>query len=184
MSEGWSGLAWRGVEYATKAGIIYHVVPSRRKFSSFAFFNISCVMALPPKWYQFLVCVFASLGSALYGYDLGVIAGAVNSKNFTRVFSPEANEVGAVVSVFTGGAFFGAAFAGPTARLDRTKEDYFHRSCGLHLGWRVADGCAESRVPLCWKTYVNGLSLAMSELTRNVVIAGLGVGALVMIIPP
>ncbi|KAK3050589.1 hypothetical protein LTR09_008229 [Extremus antarcticus] len=60
-------------------------------------------MALPPKWYQFLVCVFASLGSALYGYDLGVIAGAVNSKNFTRVFSPEANEVGAVVSVFTGG---------------------------------------------------------------------------------
>ena len=88
-------------------------------------------MALPPKWYQFLISVFASLGSALYGYDLGeqfllsyrwillltflpgVIAGAVNSKNFGRVFSPTANETGAVVSVFTGGAFFGAALAGP-----------------------------------------------------------------------
>lgn len=71
-------------------------------------------MALPPKWYQFLISVFASLGSALYGYDLGVIAGAVSSKNFNLVFSPTANETGAVVSVFTGGAFFGAAFAGPS----------------------------------------------------------------------
>lgn len=74
-------------------------------------------MALPPKWYQFLISVFASLGSALYGYDLGVIAGAVNSKNFKLVFSPTANETGAVVSVFTGGAFFGAAFAGPLGDL-------------------------------------------------------------------
>lgn len=70
-------------------------------------------MALPPKWYQFLVSVFASLGSLLYGYDLGVIAGAVASDNFVSTFSPTKAEVGAVVSVFTGGAFFGAFFAGP-----------------------------------------------------------------------
>lgn len=70
-------------------------------------------MALPPKWYQFLVCVFASLGSALYGYDLGVIAGAIASQNFVAVFNPTTSESGAVVSVFTGGAFFGAFFAGP-----------------------------------------------------------------------
>lgn len=70
-------------------------------------------MALPPKWYQFLVSVFASLGSLLYGYDLGVIAGAVASDNFKSTFNPTTAEVGAVVSVFTGGAFFGAAFAGP-----------------------------------------------------------------------
>lgn len=72
-------------------------------------------MALPPKWYQFLVSVFASLGSSLYGYDLGVIAGAVASKNFVATFQPTAAETGAVVSVFTGGAFFGAFFAGPVA---------------------------------------------------------------------
>lgn len=70
-------------------------------------------MALPPKWYQFLVSVFASLGSVLYGYDLGVIAGAIGSKSFNNEFHPDANETGAVVSVFTGGAFFGAFFAGP-----------------------------------------------------------------------
>ncbi|KAH6883462.1 hypothetical protein B0T10DRAFT_565068 [Thelonectria olida] len=47
-------------------------------------------MALPPKWYQFLVSVFAYLGSLLY------------------------------VSVFTGGAFFGAMFAGELSdRLGR-----------------------------------------------------------------
>src|ERR1700748_195066 len=68
---------------------------------------------LPPKWYQFLVSAFASLGSALFGYDLGVIAGAVQSQNFLAVFQPSAAEQGAVVSVFTGGAFIGAGLAGP-----------------------------------------------------------------------
>lgn len=49
-------------------------------------------MALPPKWYQFLVSVFASLGSVLYGYDLGVIAGAIGSVSFNSEFNPTANE--------------------------------------------------------------------------------------------
>lgn len=49
-------------------------------------------MALPPKWYQFLVAVFASLGSVLYGYDLGVIAGAIASKSFIALFKPSTAE--------------------------------------------------------------------------------------------
>jgi MFS family permease len=61
---------------------------------------------------QFLVGLFASLGSLLYGYDLGVIAQVIASQSFNAEFKPEKNETGAVVSVFTGGAFFGAAFAG------------------------------------------------------------------------
>ena len=74
-------------------------------------------MALPPKWYQFLVSVFASLGSILYGYDLGVIAEAVASDNFKNLFKPTASETGAVVSVFTGGAFVGAGIAGPVGDM-------------------------------------------------------------------
>lgn len=70
-------------------------------------------MAIPPKWYQFLVSLFASIGSILYGYDLGVIAEAVASENFIATFKPTAAETGAVVSVFTGGAFIGAGLAGP-----------------------------------------------------------------------
>ncbi|KAK3669269.1 hypothetical protein LTR78_010843 [Recurvomyces mirabilis] len=69
-------------------------------------------MPLNPKVYQFLISVFASVGSILYGYDLGVIAGAIASPDFKSRFNPTASESGAVVSVFTGGAFFGAAMAG------------------------------------------------------------------------
>jgi MFS family permease len=71
-------------------------------------------MALPPKWYQFLIGVFASLGSFLFGYDLGVIAEVVASPNFTAKFKPNDVQSGLVVSMFTTGAFFGAAFAGPS----------------------------------------------------------------------
>lgn len=37
-------------------------------------------MVLAPKLYQFLVGVFASMGSILFGYDLGVIAEVYVSK--------------------------------------------------------------------------------------------------------
>lgn len=57
--------------------------------------------------------MFASLGSVLYGYDLGVIAEAVASPSLVNAFHVDATQSGAVTSVFTGGAFFGAIFAGP-----------------------------------------------------------------------
>lgn len=60
-----------------------------------------------------MVCVFASLGSVLYGYDLGVIAEAIASPSLVNAFNVDATKSGAVTSVFTGGAFFGAIFAGP-----------------------------------------------------------------------
>jgi hypothetical protein len=41
-------------------------------------------MALPPKWYQFLVGLFASLGSLTFGYDLGVIAQVIASPSFAK----------------------------------------------------------------------------------------------------
>ena len=62
---------------------------------------------------QLLVAMVASLGSALFGYDLGVITGAIASASFTSLFRLPTNEVGAVVALFTAGAFFGAFFAGP-----------------------------------------------------------------------
>jgi hypothetical protein len=39
---------------------------------------------------QFLVGVFASLGSLLFGYDLGVIAEVVASSSYTALFNPTA----------------------------------------------------------------------------------------------
>ncbi|PPJ52536.1 hypothetical protein CBER1_10174 [Cercospora berteroae] len=123
-------------------------------------------MALPPKWYQFLVAVFASLGSLLYGYDLGVIAGAVASENFVSTFDPTNSEVGAVVSVFTGGAFIGAGLAGPTGDSLGRKLTILIGSVVFILGGALQAGAQ-----------------GLSYLYAGRAIAGIGVGFLVMIVP-
>ncbi|KAM0551870.1 hypothetical protein ACHAPJ_008206 [Fusarium lateritium] len=123
-------------------------------------------MALPPKWYQFLVSVFASLGSLLYGYDLGVIAEVIASGNFKSKFGDDPNATGAVVSIFTGGAFFGAMFAGDMG-------DRLGRKYTILIGALI---------------FILGGSLQtaadhINYLYAGRCLAGLGVGFLVMIVP-
>ncbi|KAL2814469.1 general substrate transporter [Aspergillus granulosus] len=66
-----------------------------------------------PKLYQFLVALFASFGSFLYGYDLGIIASVVASDSFIDKFvNGKSHVAGTVVALFTAGAFFGAYAAG------------------------------------------------------------------------
>ncbi|KAK7418585.1 hypothetical protein QQZ08_011169 [Neonectria magnoliae] len=121
---------------------------------------------IPPKTYQFLVGVFASLGSFNYGYDLGVIGGSVASSSFIAKFHPNPDEVGAVVSLFTGGGFFGAAVAGPM---------------GDWLGRRLAIMIGAIIFCLGGALQVAGQNLAFFYAGRAV--GGLGVGILVMIVP-
>ncbi|KAM0135125.1 hypothetical protein ACHAP3_005216 [Botrytis cinerea] len=123
-------------------------------------------MVLSPKVYQFLVGVFASVGSILYGYDLGVIAEVVASETFVEKFQPTSTEVGIVVSFFTGGAFCGSGLAGPVG-------DRFGRR------WTIFAGCL---------IFILGGGLQTGAqhihyLWAGRWIAGLGVGFLVMIIP-
>jgi len=77
---------------------------------------------------NYIAAVFAAFGSFLFGYDSGII-GSVISPSYNRfheyfrdgetgykgtgLVSP--NITGAIVSVFAGGAFFGALLAGFTA---------------------------------------------------------------------
>lgn len=124
-------------------------------------------MAIPPKWYQFLVGVFASLGSVLYGYDLGVIAGVIAAPSFLSYFdNPSDAETGAIVSVFTGGAFFGAMFAGPTGDWLGRKRTILTGAIIFCLGGALQTGAQ-----------------SVNYLYAGRVIAGLGVGFLVMIVP-
>ncbi|PLB43946.1 MFS sugar transporter [Aspergillus steynii IBT 23096] len=123
-------------------------------------------MRLSPSWYQFLVGVFASLGSFLYGYDLGVIAEVIASHSFTSKFEANSTETGLVVSLFTAGAFFGAAFAGPSGDM-------------LGRRWTISLGCV---------IFVLGGGLQTGAQTVDYLysgrfLAGLGVGFLTMIIP-
>lgn len=122
---------------------------------------------MPPKVYQFLVGVFASFGSILYGYDLGVIAEVIVSGNFKAKFNdPSSAQTGAVVSLFTGGAFFGSFFGGPAG-------DYLGRRLTIMLG---------SIIFLLGGALQTGAD-NISFLYAGRFIAGLGVGMLVMVIP-
>ncbi|KAI8963795.1 general substrate transporter [Daldinia sp. FL1419] len=121
---------------------------------------------MKPHTYQFLVGVFASMGSVLFGYDLGVIAGVVGSTSYAELFKSNAAQDGAVVSLFTGGAFFGAMFAGPAG-------DMLGRRLTIMLGALI---------------FLLGGSIQTAAQTINYLyggraIAGLGVGFLTMIIP-
>jgi len=123
-------------------------------------------MALPPKWYQFLVSVFASLGSFLFGYDLGVIAEVVAADTFKAKFNLNDVDTGLVVSMFTTGAFFGAMFGGPSG-------DYLGRRMTIVVGGAI---------------FILGGALQtgaenVGYLWSGRFLAGLGVGFLVMIIP-
>ncbi|KAH6713128.1 general substrate transporter [Leptodontidium sp. 2 PMI_412] len=121
---------------------------------------------LPPKVYQFLVGVFASLGSFNYGYDLGVIGGSVASDSFKAQFHPNPDQVGAVVSLFTGGGFFGAAIAGVL---------------GDWLGRRLA--IMAGAVVFCLGGALQAAGQNLSFFYAGRAVGGLGVGVLVMIVP-
>lgn len=60
---------------------------------------------MKPKIYQFLVALFASFGSFLYGYDLGVIASVVASDSFIGKFLKQdgTTKSGTIVALFTAG---------------------------------------------------------------------------------
>ncbi|PSS20491.1 hypothetical protein M430DRAFT_120301 [Amorphotheca resinae ATCC 22711] len=124
-------------------------------------------MVLNPKLYQFLVGVFASLGSVLFGYDLGVVAEVIASSSFNSYFkNPTSTQTGIVVSFFTGGAFCGAGLAGP---------------CGDKLGrrWTIIIGCMIYLLGGGFQTGAQNLNY----LWAGRWLAGLGVGFLVMIVP-
>ncbi|TLD27200.1 hypothetical protein PspLS_04616 [Pyricularia sp. CBS 133598] len=123
-------------------------------------------MALPPKVYQWLIGVFASLGSATYGYDLGIIAQVISAPSFIKRVGDNPAEIGGIVSIFTGGAFFGALAAAPTA-------DRLGRKLCIMIGATIF--------------IAGGLLQALAQNTAYMMagrgIGGIGIGAMIMIIP-
>lgn len=123
---------------------------------------------MKPRIYQFLVGVFASLGSLLFGYDLGVIAQVIASQSYKDLFNTDGADsaTGAVVALFTGGAFFGAGFASPTAEK-------------LGRRWTITIGALIFVVGGVLQT----VAPKIEYLQAGRFLAGLGVGFLTMIIP-
>ncbi|ODV86796.1 hypothetical protein CANARDRAFT_27184 [[Candida] arabinofermentans NRRL YB-2248] len=123
-------------------------------------------MRLPPKVYQFLVCCFAAIGSFTYGYDLAIISQVEASESFIAKFNPTTNEKGAVVSLFTGGCFFGAFGASFIADRWGRRVVLFSAAIIFMVG-----GCLQ------------GGARNLNYLFGGRFIAGFGVGNLTMIIP-
>ncbi|KAJ7817746.1 general substrate transporter [Mycena olivaceomarginata] len=136
-------------------------------------------------FYNFSVCLFSALGSFLFGasflfrrmlcsdfvlgYDSGII-GSVVSKQFdlfqTYFHNPGPSIIGAIVSTFAGGCFFGAAAAGSLAtRIGRKRT--------IQLGALVAIlGCS-----------LQTGARNVSYLIVGRLIAGLAIGCLSMVVP-
>ncbi|CAE6399040.1 unnamed protein product [Rhizoctonia solani] len=120
-------------------------------------------------FFNFFVATFAAIGSFLFGYDSGIIGSVIspNFKKFHEFFNnPNDNILGAVVSTFAGGCFFGAMAAGWLA-------DRIGRKRTIQAGSLVA---------------ILGCSLQTGAQNINFllvgrVIAGLAIGCLSMIVP-
>lgn len=105
----------------------------------------------------------ASLGSYLYGYDLGVIAEVIASGNFKDKFHASLTQQG-VVSLFTGGAFCGAAMGGPAGDWLGRRITIIIESVFFLLGGGLQTGAS-----------------TIEFLYSGRFFAGVGVGMLVMI---
>ncbi|OJJ45935.1 hypothetical protein ASPZODRAFT_119256 [Penicilliopsis zonata CBS 506.65] len=121
----------------------------------------------PPKVYQFLVGLFAALGSFLYGYDLTIVAEVVvASHSFLDYFDPSTTQVGLVASLLTAGAVVGAGIAYPCS-------DRFGRRATILAGGIVF--CLGGGLQTGARNY--------SYIMGGRFIAGIAIGILTMIIP-
>ncbi|KAL2852110.1 general substrate transporter [Aspergillus pseudoustus] len=123
-------------------------------------------MGFPPKVYQFLVGLFAALGSFLYGYDLTIVAEVVASESFLESFHPSTTEIGLVASLLTAGAVIGAGIAYPCC-------DHFGRRATILAGGLVF--CLGGALQAGAQNYAYILS--------GRTVAGVAIGILTMIIP-
>ncbi|KAI5780973.1 MFS sugar transporter-like protein [Geopyxis carbonaria] len=76
------------------------------------------------KLFTFSLAIFAAFGSFLFGYDSGVMTDVIASEHFLAYFNTSSGSpvLGAIVSTFAGGAFFGALSGGLTMdKLGRRK---------------------------------------------------------------
>lgn len=67
-------------------------------------------------WFNAALAIFAGTGSFLFGYDSGVMTDVIQSPHFLNFFNtdPTSSIIGAINSVFSGGAVFGSLMGGWT----------------------------------------------------------------------
>ncbi|CAO3608494.1 unnamed protein product [Mucor hiemalis] len=118
----------------------------------------------------YAVCAFAAIGGFCFGYDTGVISGVLTMEDF--IFKMSGNteltslQTGTITGLLLAGCFVGSLLAGPSAEHFSRKRTIVIASFVFIIGAAVQTGA-------------NGY--AMMVVGRA--IAGLGIGALSMIVP-
>lgn len=117
--------------------------------------------------FNIFAATFIAIGSFLFGYDSGIIASVITMTHFQSFFgNPSSSLIGAVVSTFTGGCFFGAAASG-------WWNDRFGRKRTIQIGclwalWGCAMQCGANNV---------------ATLLIGRIISGVAIGCLSMTVP-
>jgi MFS transporter, SP family, arabinose:H+ symporter len=118
--------------------------------------------------YLLVICLVASLGGLLFGFDTAVISGA--EPLFTGEFKLDPNMEGFVASAAIVGCFFGALAAGVLAdRFGRKK--VLLLSALLFIISAVWCWVCKSASELVWARLVGGLGIGIASLTSPLYIA-------------
>ncbi|KAJ5094390.1 hypothetical protein N7456_010251 [Penicillium angulare] len=148
---------------------------------------------IPVSWYVWLVAMTASMAGLLFGYDTGVISGATaymgSSLNNRPITS---NEKELITSLCSGGAFFGAIFAGNTA--DRVCSSISLLASLYSMCWNkltyitfpkfgrkmaIYIGCALFIIG----AVLQGAAYTIAQMSVGRIIIGFGVGSAAMVLP-
>ncbi|CAF1103722.1 unnamed protein product [Didymodactylos carnosus] len=148
----------------------------REKFKVKVAYSSACTMIKKGDNIQvYLTCAFASIGGFLFGYDTGVISGILTMNDFLKYFGGthalqrqqlDSSISGAIVGILIAGCFIGALCGGPAG-------DRFSRKYSIVIS--------------CWIFIIGAIlqtaSVHIAMLLISRFVAGVGIGALSMLIP-
>ncbi|KAJ5333551.1 uncharacterized protein N7506_007334 [Penicillium brevicompactum] len=149
--------------------------------------EVEDINSIPLGWFVWMVATTASIAGLLFGYDTGIISAVlVYIGNDLNGRAPSHSEKEMITSLCSGGAFFGAIFAGLTA----------DKVCNFHSPWdsrdtrsskndssaaKLLSTSAASFSPSAQPLQASAYTIAQMAVGRFVV--GLGVGSAAMIVP-
>ena len=146
---------------------------SQKKFDSYLFFMEKVIMAkesTKQRWLLVIISSVAAIGGLLFGYDTGVISGAILYIKEQYVVSTMQEEL--IISMVSLGAIFGALSGGPLCdRIGRKKTVlsssivFIISAIGLSLSGSVME-------MIIWR-FIVGLAIGISSTTAPLYIAEL-----------